>query len=174
MINDWDCLFMSMAYLVSMKSEDPSTKIGAVIVDPSKCLRGVGYNGLPRKLPHDCSYNVRPLKYDYYEHAERNAIYNCGRIGVPVIGCVMYTQGMPCSDCCRGIIQSGISEVVIHQKWQSMPGWEKWAESQKVAENMFSETGVKLRFYDGPIVTDIIGMRGDVSFCPDHNLEKND
>ncbi len=31
---DWDTYFMSLAYLVGMKSKDPRTRVGAVVVGP--------------------------------------------------------------------------------------------------------------------------------------------
>ena len=39
----WDRRFMDMATLVSMWSKDPSTKCGAVIVDPMNRIVSVGH-----------------------------------------------------------------------------------------------------------------------------------
>jgi len=114
---DWDDLFMAMAFLVASKSEDKNTRIGAVIVGPDHEVRSVGYNGMPRKVKNTNKRQERPEKYFWFEHAERNAVYNASLVGIPLKGCTMYTNGIPCMDCARGVIQSGITKVVYHKRW---------------------------------------------------------
>jgi len=141
----WDELFMNMAYLVSMKSRDPNTHLGAVLVGPDKEVRGVGYNGFPRGV--DYSYKERlnrPEKYYWFEHAERNSIYNASLVGIPLKGCTMYTMGTPCCDCARACIQAGLSEVVVDKSWDDA-NIERWADEAKRSQRMFLEAGVKLR-----------------------------
>lgn len=53
----------------------------------------------------------RPQKYQWVEHAERNAIYNAARMGIPLKGCTAYITLAPCADCTRALIQSGITTV---------------------------------------------------------------
>ncbi len=43
---DWNMYFMSMVYLTAMKSKDPSTKIGAVIVGENNEIISTGFNGI--------------------------------------------------------------------------------------------------------------------------------
>ncbi|CAD7966514.1 unnamed protein product [Amoebophrya sp. A120] len=43
----WEEYFMSIAYLSSLRSKDPSTKVGACIVDNKNRIIGIGYNGFP-------------------------------------------------------------------------------------------------------------------------------
>jgi len=144
----WDSLFMSMVYLIAMKSKDVSTHVGAVVVDDNHIVRSMGYNGLPRGINDNISIRQeRPEKYFWYEHAERNAIYNRT---LPLDGCTMYTNGAPCSDCVRAIIQSGIKEVVIDKKWDNDT---KWSESCDVGNVMFNEANVRVRFWDGDILS---------------------
>jgi len=113
---DKDTLFMSMACLIGMTSKDPSTKVGAVIVGQDDEVISVGYNGFPRKVGDlDSERYKRPIKYSWIEHAERNAIFNAARIGVSCRGAKIYIPFYPCPDCARGIIQSGIKEVVIDE-----------------------------------------------------------
>lgn len=56
----------------------------------------------------------RPAKYEWVEHAERNAVYNAARIGVSLLGCRAYLnwEPRPCVECCKGFIQAGIIEVI--------------------------------------------------------------
>lgn len=141
----WDTYFTLMADLVSHKSKDPSTKVGCVIVGPDNEILSTGYNGLPRgandNLPER---NERPEKYQWYEHAERNAIYNAARIGVSLKGCRAYLTHMPCMDCARGLVQSGVVEVVV--KRNTDPELQaRWGDSWKKTAKLFDETDVKLR-----------------------------
>ena len=43
----WDEYFMGVAILSSYRSKDPSTKVGACIVNEDKRIIGIGYNGFP-------------------------------------------------------------------------------------------------------------------------------
>ena len=140
---NWDELWMNMVHLIAMKSRDPSSHIGALIVTPDNRLISAGYNGFPRGVEYeDSKRQERPTKYFYYEHAERNACYLARQ---SVEGCIMYTSGTPCADCARAIIQSGIKEVVVDAVWDSMTAQDKWTEHAKHTIVMFREAGVKLR-----------------------------
>ena len=52
----WDDYFMWNAQLASLRSKDPSTQVGACIVDTDQHIVSIGYNGFPR----DCSDDVLP------------------------------------------------------------------------------------------------------------------
>lgn len=163
----WDQYFMSMSYFVAMKSKDPSTKIGAVIVGPDQEVRSTGYNGLPRGVNDNIpERDTRPTKYFYYEHAERNAILNAARMGIRTEGCTMYTPGLPCADCCRAIIQSGIKKLIFDWRWDAearlnTESNQKWLESCSYSKNMFSESGVEVVEYSGPLMVELTALRGD-------------
>jgi dCMP deaminase len=147
---NWDDYFMTMAYLCSMKSKDESTHIGAVVVGPDNEIRSTGYNSFVRGLLDDIpTRQERPEKYFWFEHAERNSIYNASLMGVSLKGCKMYTNGTPCCDCTRGIIQSGIKEVIVDIKWESP---DVWGENAKRTIDMFNETGVNIRMWDGELI----------------------
>jgi dCMP deaminase len=152
-LSNWHRYFMTMAYLVATKSKDPSTKVGAVIVGPDHEIRSTGYNGLPRNLADTDERYTKPLKYQLINHAEENAILHCSRIGVSSKGCRLYVPWIPCSLCAKSIIQSGITEVIYHKEW---PGNQSphsgWLESIKLTQEMFSETGVKLTEFSGPLI----------------------
>lgn len=49
----WDDYFMSVATLSAMRSKDPSTQVGACIVDERRRIVGIGYNGFPRGCSDD-------------------------------------------------------------------------------------------------------------------------
>jgi dCMP deaminase len=96
----WVEYFQNLAHQVKLKSKDERTQIGAVIVGKDKEIVSTGYNSFPRGIKDNVKERQeRPEKYFWFEHAERNAIYNAARIGVSTKGCTMYLScGIPCSD----------------------------------------------------------------------------
>lgn len=141
----WDEYFMGIALLSSMRSKDPSTQVGACIVNSEKRILSMGYNGMPRccsddEFPWDKNENPLDSKYLYVCHAELNAILNCASGNVR--GCTVYTTLFPCNECAKAIIQSGIAEVVYMS--------DKYADSDSVlaSKRMFTTAGVKFREYN--------------------------
>lgn len=143
--------YMSLVYMIATQSKDESSKLGAVIIGPDGEIRSTGYNGLPRGSQDDCPDRQQaPEKYFWFEHAERNAIYNAARMGTSLKDCVMYTQGTPCADCARAIIQAGIKKVIVHKQWNEQSS-EKWADSAKRSKTLFKECLVTLEEWSGEL-----------------------
>lgn len=162
---DWDKYFMSMCYLIALKSKDESTKYGSVIVGPDNEIRSTGYNSFPRDMNDFLSERQeRPEKYYFIEHAERNAIYNSARVGISLKGCRIYIQGIPCADCARAIIQSGINEVIVHRQWMNNMNDDRWNDHIKRSIKMFDETKVYLRYYDGEICSKLYSFLNGKKF----------
>lgn len=138
----WDDYFMSVALLSGMRSKDPSTQVGACIVNKTNIIESIGYNGLPKgcsddEFPWEREGENLDTKYLYVVHAELNAILNAK--GKDLGGCSIYVALFPCNECAKAIIQSGIKEVVYLS--------DKYADtdSVKASKKMFGATGVKLR-----------------------------
>ena len=112
---NWDEYFINIAEQVKLKSKDNNTQIGVVIVGKDNEIVSTGYNSFPRGIDDDVAERQeKPEKYFWFEHAERNAIYNAARIGVSTLGTTMYmTCDISCADCARGIINAGISKIVF-------------------------------------------------------------
>lgn len=141
----WNKRFMELAFLVASWSKDPSTKTGAVVVGPDKEIRATGYNGPVRGVDDDVQERFeRPVKYEFFEHAERNALYNACLTGVSLKGCVMYATHAPCTDCARAIIQAGIKTVVTNKIVidENTPK-NTWRDKLIYSEQMFREAGVE-------------------------------
>ncbi len=162
---DWDQLYITMCYLVGMRSKDPHTHMGSIIADADNVLVATGYNSLPRGVEVDESEirlsRENGEKYFWLEHAERNAIYNAARRGTILKGCKIYVPWLPCTDCARGIIQTGISEVIIHKNGQEFYDANtngKWVDQHERTKAMFAESGVKLHFKSCNIVAPEIYM----------------
>ncbi|MHA2231317.1 MAG: deoxycytidylate deaminase [Candidatus Hodarchaeales archaeon] len=141
----WDDTWVELAQTIAKRSKDQSTKIGCVIVGPDQDVRSTGYNCFPRGLDDERpERQVRPEKYSWIEHAERNAIFNVVRRGgASLKGCTIYiSQFLPCSDCARAIIQTGITDVVVTPV--KIP--KRWSKDFKLSAIMLHEAGVRLRY----------------------------
>ena len=147
LINDkWDRRFLELARHVSSWSKDPSTKVGAVIVDPDTLeVLSMGYNGFPRGVKDSPErLNDRPTKYKFVVHAEQNALINAG---VGARGCFIYVWpsfGFPniCTECAKLAIQAGIEAGCGYKVDTHDPKFDAWQESLQVAKAMLSEAGV--------------------------------
>lgn len=136
----WDFRFLRLAREVSSWSKDPSTQVGAVIIDDNNRVVSIGYNGFPRSIEDDERLNNREEKYKIIVHAEMNALLFANR---SLEKCTLYTYPfMPCPRCASMLIQSGISRVVSPEN--SHTGWE---EDFKTSRQMFAEAGVFLHEY---------------------------
>jgi len=143
--NWWNSYFLDLAKHISTASKDTSTKVGAVLVGLNKEVISVGYNGLPRGAYDDLpERQVRPEKLFWYEHAERNAIYNAARVGISLSGSTAYVTLCPCMDCARGLIQSSIKRVVCPEP--DLDKYSSWADQFKKAEVLYRECGVELNY----------------------------
>lgn len=143
----WHRRFLDVCYLVASWSKDRSTKTGCVIVRDRKILAS-GYNGFtPGVDDENDEFHQRPTKYLYIEHCDRNAIYQASLHGISLVGATMYLTGVPCHDCARGIVQSGIVRVV----WPEDNPFEKdpeviarWKDSLEAAFHILEAKGVEI------------------------------
>lgn len=141
MIISWDDYFMGIAHLSRFRSKDPSTQVGACIVNQNKRIVGIGYNGFPKgcedeEFPWAKEGEFKDTKYPYVVHAELNAILNST---VNLTGCSIYVSLFPCNECAKAIIQSGISEIVYED--------DKYANEPNViaSKKMLKAAGVATR-----------------------------
>ena len=137
----WRDRFLKLADHVATWSKDPSTQVGAVIVDPeTKNVVSFGYNGFPRGVS-DASYRYddREIKYKLVVHAEVNAIIQAkgnteGKwLFINVPSC--------CNECMKLVVQSGISTIVM-PKWNASDFAARWMNQDKWANIMRSEAGI--------------------------------
>lgn len=138
----WDEYFMGVALLSAQRSKDPSTQVGACIVNTQNKIVGAGYNGLPAgcdddTFPWEKEGPFLKTKYPYVCHAELNAILN--NIGIPLHGCRIYTALFPCNECAKAIIQAGISEVIyLSNKYAHTEAFE-------ASRNLLQAAGINCR-----------------------------
>ena len=137
----WDEYFMGVALLAAGRSKDPSTQVGACIVDEENRILSTGYNGFPQgcsddDFPWNRDEAKGDTKYQFVVHAELNAILNAQ--GTSVVNSRLYVSLFPCNECAKAIIQSGVREVVyLSDKYNGTP-------TDIASKKMLEAAGVKL------------------------------
>ncbi len=139
----WDAYFMALAMLVSLRSKDPSSKVGAVLVRDHKVI-GTGYNGFPSgcdesRFSWDREVEAKGwlnTKYPYVIHAEANALLNT--VADPHDS-ECYVTLYPCNECAKLLIQGGIRRVTyLQHKYPDM-------DTFKASLRLFEVTGIEVR-----------------------------
>ena len=116
----WDEFFMKIAILAAKRSKDPSTQVGACIVDKENRILSIGYNGTPNGFSDDIfpwnrdGNSKNETKYPYVCHAELNAILNYRGSRKDFVESKIYVDLFPCNECAKAIVQSGIKEVIYN------------------------------------------------------------
>ena len=139
----WDEYFMCIAMLVSLRSKDPSSQVGAVLVRDNKII-GTGYNGFPTgcdETQFSWEREVDELgwlntKYPYVIHAEANALLNT--VDDPK-GCDLYVTLHPCNECAKLLIQGGIRKVTY------LEDKHRGVDTFVAARKLLEVTGIELR-----------------------------
>lgn len=135
----WDEYFMGVALLSAKRSKDPSTQVGACVVNEDKRIIGIGYNGFPRGCSDEVfpwgkeSNNVLETKYPYVVHAEANAILNSSS---SLKNSTVYVTLFPCNECAKLLIQSGVKHI------KYMSDKHKNQDSTKASKRMLEAAGV--------------------------------
>jgi dCMP deaminase len=132
-----------MAKDIAIWSKDESTKVGAVITTLDGAPVSWGFNGMPMGIDDTIpERHIRPYKYKWFCHAERNAMDLASRNDLS--DCVMFVTYAPCPNCAQSIIQRKIRTVVIdiNHTADKMPA--HWIEEMTMADSMMREAGVKI------------------------------
>lgn len=133
-MSKWDTRFIDLAKLVASWSKDPSTQVGAVIVDKDKRIVSTGFNGFPQGVVDEST--EREIKLLRTIHAEENALLFARR---DVTGMTVYVTRPPCARCAAKLIQSGVSRVVY--PLPPIDFIERWDNEMREAQAMFSQVG---------------------------------
>ncbi len=137
----WDIRFMELAKHIASWSKDPSTQVGAVIIDRNHRIVSVGFNGYPQHIPDDDLHD-RERKIAKIIHGEMNAILFSQR---SLEGCEIFVWPMaPCSQCASAIIQSGIERVITRIGTKEQ--YERWGDKIKLTEEMFISANISLEY----------------------------
>ena len=140
-----DQTYLGLCREIGEGSDDPDTRVGCIVVKRTTVLVRA-CNTFPQGLDDRTGVrSIRPEKYAWIEHAERNAIYCAARTGIALADARIYVELMPCVECARAIIQAGISEVVVSADRMLRYESDKYSEQHALAELMLKEAGVSVR-----------------------------
>lgn len=136
----WDRRFIMLARFISNFSKDPSTKVGAVIVDSRHVIVGTGFNGFPQNMSDDPElYADREKKYSRVVHGEINALVFSTK---DVRGATLYTWPFaPCDRCCVIMLQAGIQRFVFPKPTKEQE--DRWGEAFVKTKSYIEEAGAQ-------------------------------
>jgi len=144
-VPNWHAYYLAVCRSVALRSKDPATQIGCVIVGPAHEIRSTGYNSFPRGINDRVpERQERPEKYLWIEHAERNAIYNAARAGTGLEGCTIYVELTPCMDCARAIVQAGIARVIVDGDRMRQYSSKRYDAEFKKVKVLFREAKIRM------------------------------
>lgn len=146
----WIRRFLELAGSFASWSKDPSTQCGAVIIDASKHIIGVGYNGFPPEVEDRPEWLAdREIKYNLVKHAEENAIRNSRG---SVEDCILFVTHPCCPDCAQYVCDEGIREV--HWPEPSVEWAERWHDRLEHSKKIFRKAGVQTFCHPMPFSVD--------------------
>jgi len=140
----WDIYYLSIANVVSMRSIDPSTKHGAVIVSKNNRILSSGYNGPIKGSDDDAVPLTRPEKYYHLLHSEENCLLAYSGSSQDIAESTCYVTGRPCHKCLRMLIQKGIKRIVHSGKFSLVID----EDDMKAQELMLKNSDVKIEECD--------------------------
>ena len=143
----FDEYFLTLAFVVSLRSEDIETKHGSLIVSKrDNLILATGYNGLIRGSQPGVFPVTRPEKYPVMIHSEENALFNLSRSIRDYHGGVkMYVTGKPCTNCLQRIWQSGIDHLIVAKRQGTKL---ETTESDLLFNKIIHETGIRIDYMD--------------------------
>ena len=139
-------ILLKQCETVAQNSSDSNRKVGCIITDETGTVILSACNDLVIGVQQSEERCCKPLKYKWIEHAERNAIYKAARNGICLAGKTIYINWFPCVECCRAIIQSGISKIVAPTRPDTTH--HRWGESFQTALQMLDEVGLEVVYFD--------------------------
>ena len=139
---------MGLAKYYAQASKDPSSKIGAVLVNTHNQVVGLGYNGFPRGVEDsEKRYNNRDVKLKLVVHAEVNAVVSAGKEARGGTLYVWPSFALPpiCNECCKVAITAGVVEIVGFESDDNSDRAARWKDSIAISKMMCDEAGVTYR-----------------------------
>lgn len=120
MRKSWNQYFIELAENVATRGTCDRAYVGCVLVNSENRIVSTGYNGSITGNSHcdQVGHTMRDNHCIATIHAEMNALLYCAKEGISVKGCKAYVTHLPCLNCTKALIQSGISEVYYRQAYR--------------------------------------------------------
>lgn len=112
----YDLAYLRMAKEWAKLSHCTRKQVGALLVKNGVIISD-GYNGTPSGFPNACE-NENGETHWYVLHAEANAILKVAKSTNNAHGSTLYITLSPCKDCCKLILQSGITRMVYLDEYK--------------------------------------------------------
>ncbi len=106
----YDLAYLRMAKEWAKLSHCNRKQVAALLVKNGVIISD-GYNGTPSGFPNACENDDGETHW-YVLHAEANAILKVAKSTNNAHGSTLYITLSPCKDCCKLILQSGITRMV--------------------------------------------------------------
>lgn len=106
--------YMRWAYQNAVRSPDPSTQNGAVLITGTgnQPAFAHGWNRIPKGVEQN--YSDREFKYANITHAEAAVIFQAARVGYATLDSTLVCPWAPCVPCARDILDAGVAKLVVH------------------------------------------------------------
>jgi dCMP deaminase len=103
-----------LAYAASLRSEDPSRRVGAVALNSENRVLATAYNGLPRNfVVQDSWWDDDDRRRKFVVHAEVNLCSLTRRGDVHTVA----STTIPCGACALSLVAHGVRRVVFCEKY---------------------------------------------------------
>ena len=170
--------YLREAYKLAMKSKDPSTQNGALIIKKDNFFNMSDCNVISRawnRFPEGVAETPERManrkdKYSLIGHAEANAVHMAAREGRATNGAIMIVPWYACDRCGVAISEAGIKRVIGYagsERWWRAHvtegggnGATDWYEGIAYAIEMFDAKGIEHLTVDGPIGGVEVRFRG--------------
>lgn len=132
---------MSLALQVAKEmsdDQDTQTACVAVLADGTVLAEA---NRMPDGVLHLPERLVRPEKYDWIEHAERNVVFEAAAEGYSLKGAELYLPWFPCPECARALAGARVSCLHAVEPDLNLP---RWGATFPKAMNILKENGVRV------------------------------
>lgn len=130
----WKQYFMAQSHLLALRSTCTRLMVGATIVKDNRIIAS-GYNGSVSGSVHCVDEGCYVIDGHCVRtvHAEANALLQCAKFGVSTDGAEIYVTHFPCLQCCKQLVQGGISTVYYGSDYRN----------HEYAVQLFKESGVR-------------------------------
>lgn len=136
--------FIKIAKTIASKSKDPSSQVGAVIIDEDNRIVSSGYNGFPAGCDESKLSWERPMKYLTVIHAELNALIFARR---DLQGCRIYVTHGPCESCLKHLLQAKVMEIFYEDA--SIMRYRGTPDQKTAIKNLILATGATVQNING-------------------------
>jgi len=116
----YDKAYLRMAHTWAELSHCTRKKVGAIIVKDGMIISD-GYNGTPAGFDNCCENDIGETHW-FVLHAEANAILKVAKSTNNCVGSTLYLTLSPCKDCCKLVLQAGITRLVFMTIYKDSTG----------------------------------------------------